>query len=93
LFWFSDEQWLRIEPDLPVNQPDPECKDDRRILSGIMCVIKVGCPPEFGPHMTFYNRFARWSENQALAECLAHSIVMTGLTDSSEYSCKLRTQG
>jgi transposase len=67
LFWFSDEQWLRIEPHLPMNQPGPECKDDRRILSGIMHVIKVGrrrkdCPPEYGPHKTVYNRFARWSE-------------------------------
>jgi len=67
LFWFSDEQWLRIEPHLPVNQPGPAHKDDRRILSGIMHVIKVGCrwkdcPSEYGPHKTVYNRFARWSE-------------------------------
>src|SRR6516164_5821034 len=67
LFWFSDEQWLRIEPHLPVNQPGPERKDDRRILSGIMHVMKVGCrwkdcPAEYGPHKTIYNRFARWSQ-------------------------------
>ena len=23
LFWFSDEQWLKIEPHLPTNQPAP----------------------------------------------------------------------
>ena len=67
LFWFSDEQWSKIEPHLPTNQPGPERKDDRRILSGIMHVQRVGCrwkdcPTEYGPHKTIYNRFARWSE-------------------------------
>lgn len=67
LFWFSDEQWAKIVPHLPSNQPGPERKDDRRILSGIMHVQKVGCrwkdcPAEYGPHKTIYNRFARWSE-------------------------------
>jgi mannitol 2-dehydrogenase len=67
LFWFNDEQWSKIEPHLPTNQRGPERHDDRRILSGIMHVQKVGCrwkdcPPEYGPHKTIYNRFARWSE-------------------------------
>ncbi|EHP83387.1 hypothetical protein MetexDRAFT_6166 [Methylorubrum extorquens DSM 13060] len=34
LFWLSDEQWAVIEPFLPRNQPGPERKDDRRIISG-----------------------------------------------------------
>jgi transposase len=67
LFWFSDEQWAKIEPHLPTNQPGPERKDDRRMLSGIMHVQRIGsrwkdCPSEYGPHKTIYNRFARWSE-------------------------------
>jgi transposase len=37
LFWFSDEQWSRIEPHLPTNQPGPERKNDRRILSDHAC--------------------------------------------------------
>jgi transposase len=53
LFWFNDEQWAKIEPLLPTIQPGPARKDDRRILSGIMFVLKVGCrwvdcPPEYG---------------------------------------------
>ncbi len=36
LFWFNDEQWAKIEPHLPTNQPGPLRKDDRLILSGIM---------------------------------------------------------
>jgi transposase len=67
LFWFTDEQWARIEPHLPTNQPGPERGDDRRILSGIMHVQRSGCrwkdcPREYGPYKTIYNRFARWSE-------------------------------
>ena len=67
LFWFSNGQWSSIEPHLPTNQRGPARKDDRRILSGIMHVLKVGCrwkdcPKEYGPHKTIYNRFARWSE-------------------------------
>jgi transposase len=31
LFWFNDEQWAKIEPLLPANQPGPRRKDDRLI--------------------------------------------------------------
>ena len=67
LFWFNDEQWAKIAPHLPTNQPGPLRKDDRLILSGIMHVLKIGCrwvdcPKAYGPHKTIYNRFARWSE-------------------------------
>jgi transposase len=66
LFWFNDDQWAKIEPHLPKNQRGPQRHDDRRVLSGIMHVQKVGCrwqdcPAEYGPHKTIYNRFARWS--------------------------------
>ena len=67
LFWFSDEQWSKIKAHLPTKQRGPGRHDDRRILSGIMHVQKAGCrwkdcPPDYGPHKTIYNRFARWSE-------------------------------
>jgi transposase len=66
LFWLSDEQWAVIEPFLPRNQPGPERKDDRRIISGILHVITAGCrwcdcPDTYGPSTTVYNRFNRWS--------------------------------
>jgi transposase len=81
LFWFTDEQWSQIEPLLPINQPGPERKDDRRILSGIMHVMRSGCrwkdcPSEYGPYTTVYNRFARWSERghwQRIFEALVGS--------------------
>jgi len=40
--------------------------DDRRVISGIVHVLKSGCrwcdcPPEYGPATTIYNRFVRWA--------------------------------
>jgi len=67
LFWLNDEQWLMIEPYLPRDVRGKERVDDRRVISGILHVIKSGCrwcdcPPEYGPPTTIYNRFARWAE-------------------------------
>ena len=51
LFWLSDEQWERIEPHLPTDVRGVERADDRRVISGIVHVLKSGCrwcdcPPE-----------------------------------------------
>jgi transposase len=46
LFWFSDEQWSKIEPHLPINQPGPQRHDDRRILSGNHARAEGGLPLE-----------------------------------------------
>jgi transposase len=66
LFWLSDEQWERIEPRLPTDVRGIERADDRRVISGIVHVLKSGCrwcdcPPEYGPSTTVYNRFVRWA--------------------------------
>ena len=66
LFWLSDEQWAVIEPFMPKDQPGPERKDDRQIISGILHVLTSGCrwrdcPASYGPRTTVYNRFNRWS--------------------------------
>ena len=66
LFWLSDEQWGRIEPHLPTDVRGVERADDRRVISGIVHVLKSGCrwcdcPPEYGPPTTIYNRFVRWA--------------------------------
>ena len=67
LFWLSDEQWRQIEPHLPTDVRGKARTDDRRIISGILHVLKSGCrwkdcPPEYGPPTTVYNRFVRWAE-------------------------------
>ena len=65
-FWLDDRQWAAIEPLLPTNQPGAHRKDDRRIISGIIRVLKAGCrwqdcPAVYGPPTTIYNRFHRWA--------------------------------
>lgn len=66
-FFFSDQQWAAIEPLLPANQPGARRVDDRRVLSGVVHVLKTGCrwqdtPAIYGPSTTVYNRFHRWSQ-------------------------------
>ena len=65
-FWLSDAQFARIQPLLPNKVRGVPRVDDRRIISGIIHVIRNGlrwrdAPPEYGPHKTLYNRFVRWS--------------------------------
>ena len=66
LFWLSDEQWERLEPHLPTDVRGVERADDRRVISGIVHVLKSGCrwsdcPEVYGPPTTIYNRFSRWA--------------------------------
>ena len=56
----------RISPFFPLSHGIPRV-DDRRVISGIIFVIRNGLrwrdvPPSYGPHKTIYNRFIRWSE-------------------------------
>ena len=65
-FWLSDAQFARIQPLLPNKVRGVPRVDDRRVISGIIHVIRNGlrwrdAPPEYGPHKTLYNRFVRWS--------------------------------
>ena len=65
-FWLDDRQWAAIAPLLPRHQSGAHRKDDRRIISGIIHVLKVGCrwqdcPAIYGPPTTIYNRLHRWA--------------------------------
>ena len=67
LFWLTDEQWTRIQPHLPTDVRGKKRVDDRRVISGILHVLKSGCrwcdcPPAYGPCTTIYNRFVRWAK-------------------------------
>jgi transposase len=83
LFWLSDEAWAAIEPHLPMNQPGARRVDDRRVISGILHVLKSGCrwkdcPAEYGPPTTIYNRFNRWSRRQLWTRIL-DALVAKGV--------------
>jgi transposase len=83
LFWLSDEAWAAIEPHLPKNQPGARRVDDRRVISGILHVLKTGCrwkdcPAEYGPPTTIYNRFNRWSHRRLWTRIL-DALVAKGV--------------
>jgi transposase len=66
LTWLSDAEWARIEPLLPRGRCGARRVDDRRVISGIVHMLRIGarwrdCPSEYGPYTTIYNRFHRWS--------------------------------
>ena len=66
LFYLSAEQLERIKPFFPRSHGIPRV-DDRKVISGIIYVIKHGlqwqdAPREYGPYKTLYNRFLRWSQ-------------------------------
>ena len=65
LFLLSRVQMRRIERFFPRPRGLPRV-DDRRVISGIVYVIRNGlqwkdAPRGYGPHKTLYNRFVRWS--------------------------------
>ena len=65
LFLLSEAQMRRIAAFFPLSHGVARV-DDRRVISGIVFVIKNGlrwrdAPQGYGPHKTIYNRFIRWS--------------------------------
>lgn len=67
LFWLTDDQFARLEPHLPTDTRGKARVDDRRVISGIVHVLKSGCrwvdaPSIYGPRKTLYNRFVRWAD-------------------------------
>ena len=103
LFWLDDEQWRRIEPHLPSDVRGKERVDDRRVISGILHVLKSGCrwkdcPPEYGPHTTVYNGFARWAARgvwEELFQQLAHRgrSTATQMIDSTHVKAHRSASG
>ncbi len=82
LFWLSDRAWASLEPHLPRGKPGKPRVDDRRVISGILHVLKTGCrwrdvPPEYGPATTIYNRYNRWSR-RGLWQRLFEQVTASG---------------
>ena len=67
-FWLSDVQFERIKPHLPNDTRGKARVDDRRVISGIVHVLKSGgrwvdAPEDvYGPKKTLYNRYVRWAD-------------------------------
>jgi transposase len=65
-FWLSEEQFERLRPLLPDKVRRVARVDDRRVISGIIHVVRLGgrwvdAPACYGPLKTLYNRFVRWA--------------------------------
>ncbi len=65
-FWLSEEQFARLKPHLPTDTRGQPRVDDRRVISGIVHILKSGCrwadaPEVYGPRKTLDNRFVRWA--------------------------------
>jgi putative transposase len=75
LIWLSDAQMQRIAQYFPLSHGVARV-DDRRVMSGIIFVIRNGlrwrdAPKDYGPHNTIYNRFIRWSRLGVFNKILA----------------------
>ena len=78
----TDEEWAIIAPLLPNKPRGVPRVDDRRVISGIVHVLKSGgrwidAPPEYGPRKTLYNRFVRWAAKGIWTD-LFHALASAG---------------
>src|SRR6202140_3542251 len=84
--WLGDPGWAGLEPLLPRGRRGAHRVDDRRVISGIMHMLRSGarwrdCPSAYGPYTTIYNRFNRWSRQGiwfVIFEALTGSTGITG---------------
>jgi transposase len=83
IYWLSDSEWGAIEAHLPKGRRGAHRVDDRRIISGIVHMLRSGarwrdCPVAYGPYTTVYNRFNRWSRQGVWSEIF---YALTGVRD------------
>jgi transposase len=98
LFWLDERQWAAIEPLLPTGRRGARRVDDRRVISGIMHMLKTGarwrdCPADYGPYTTVYNRFNRWSRQgvwQGIFYALTGSTGVVGEVTASVDSTHIK---
>ena len=81
-FWLTDEPFKKIANPLPTGTRGKPRVDDRRVISGIIHVLKSGgrwvdAPNLYGPHKTLYNRFVRWAAKGIWVD-LFHALASAG---------------
>jgi transposase len=81
-FWLSDDQFARLAPHLPTDTRGVPRVDDRRVISGIVHVLKSGgrwadAPSVYGPRKTLYNRFVRWAAKGVWSN-IFHALASAG---------------
>lgn len=83
VYWLSEAEWAAIEPHLPRGRRGARRVDDRRVISGIVHMLRSGarwrdCPAVYGPYTTVYNRFNRWSRQGVWSDIF---YALTGVRD------------
>ena len=81
-FWLDEGQFARLAPHLPTDTRGKPRVDDRRVISGIVHVLKSGsrwddAPPIYGPRKTLYNRFVRWAAKGVWVD-IFHALASAG---------------
>ncbi len=73
----TDREWTELEPLLPsqVGKRGRPRKDDRRVINGILWIVRTGAPwrdlPErYGSWKTVSNRFYRWQKSSIWSRIL-----------------------
>jgi transposase len=87
----TDAEWALIGALLPAER-GRWCRpalDNRRFLSGMLHVLRVGCPwrdmhERHGKWNSVYVRFRRWAE-QGVWDALLETLVELGLTDDWQH--------
>src|SRR5579862_2839522 len=84
LYWLSDAEWSKIERLMPRGRGGAHRVDDRRVISGIIHMLRSGgrwrdCPAAYGPYTTIYNRFNRWSRQGIWFEIFEALTGSTGI--------------
>lgn len=96
LYWLSDAEWASLQPHLPTGRRGARRVDDRRVISGIIHMLRSGarwrdCPAAYGPYTTIYNRFNRWSKQGVWEDVfyvLSGSSGVIGTTSADSTSVK-----
>jgi transposase len=81
-YWLTKEQFARLKPLLPTDTRGKPRVDDRRVISGIVHVLKSGgrwvdAPEAYGPRKTLYNRFVRWAAKGVWVD-IFHALASAG---------------
>jgi transposase len=90
LYWLDDASWLAIEPLLPRGRRGARRVDDRRVISGIMHMLKTGarwrdCPAEYGPYTSRFLKGIHRVVMQQSGAGMHVRCTLAGLSDS-QYS-------
>lgn len=93
-FWLSEEQFERLRPLLPDKVRGVARVDDRRVISGIIHVVKSGgrwvdAPPCYGPRTSAGGPPAAASVTRSPAKCPSPPTVRTDCRVGGHRMCRI----